>query len=223
MMAKYQPWKAYPREQTSVAGRKYMTDVDGTALVDGNFDPPDFDPPMFDVCQKEQTKPRAQPWKAHWSPEEHAVNRGHLQYLCDKDGAALVDGLPGHDGAFSDLCCQKEQTKPRAQPWKAHRSPEEHAVNKGHLQYLCDKDGAALVDGFSNPGHGGGFSDLCCQKEQAKPRAQPWKGHLAAEQQAVDGEKGFHYPSDKDGDALVDGSIIIGPGDGDGGFIDLCC
>ena len=166
MMAKYQPWKAYPREQTSVAGRKYMTDVDGTALVDGNFDPPDFDPPMFDVCQKEQTKPRAQPWKAHWSPEEHAVNRGHLQYLCDKDGAALVDGLPGHDGAFSDLCCQKEQTE---------------------------------------------------------PRAQPWKGHLAAEQQAVDGEKGFHYPSDRDGDALVDGSIIIGPGDGDGGFIDLCC
>ena len=121
---------------------------------------------MFDVCQKEQTKPRAQPWKAHWSPEEHAVNRGHLQYLCDKDGAALVDGLPGHDGAFSDLCCQKEQTE---------------------------------------------------------PRAQPWKGHLAAEQQAVDGEKGFHYPSDRDGDALVDGSIIIGPGDGDGGFIDLCC
>ncbi|KAL8791343.1 MAG: hypothetical protein Q9195_005962 [Heterodermia aff. obscurata] len=148
-----------------------MTDAAGTALVDG-----DCQGLMFDFCsQKEHTKPRAQPWKAHRSAEKQSVDGGHIQYLHDEDGAALVDGgshggYPGGggpgDNGFFDLCCQKEQAKPRDQPWKAHRSAEKQSVDGGHLQYLHDKDGAALVDGAGSPGlpgHGGnGFFDLCC-------------------------------------------------------------
>ena len=85
-----------------------MTDMAGNALVDGDGDP---DPPFFDlVCQKEQVQPRAQPWKAHWSPENHAEKSGHTRYLSDEDGAALIDGGSGRgfeglgDGDIFDLC-----------------------------------------------------------------------------------------------------------------------
>lgn len=146
--------------------------------------------------------------------------------MTDVAGTALVDGDGGFQDGFFKLCYQKEQTEPRAQPWKAHWSGEQQAVDGAqHFHYPSDKDGAALVDGFSDPGHGGGyFSDLCCQKERAKPRAQPWKVYWSGEQQAVRGDQHSQYLSDKDGAALVDGAGSgPGLGDGDGYFFDLCC
>ena len=143
-----------------------MTDMTGTALIDGiNDSHGGFGDEFFNFrCQKEQTKPRAQPWKSHWPAEKQALE-GHHQYLSNEDGAALVDGLsnPG-DGCFFDLCCQKEQAEPRAQPWKAHWSAEKHAVDAGRFQYLSDENGAALVDGGSGGHIGDGdgyFFDLC--------------------------------------------------------------
>ena len=87
---------------------------------------------------------------------------------------------------------------------------------------MTDVAGTALVDG--DGGFQDGFFKLCYQKEQTEPRAQPWKAHWSGEQQAVDGAQHFHYPSDKDGAALVDGAGSgPGLGDGDGYFFDLCC
>ena len=85
-----------------------MTDTTGAALVDGCGAPVELGGVGFFglCCQKEQAKSRAQPWKANWSPEKHAVDGGHPQYLSDENGAALVDGLaPPDDGWIFDLYC----------------------------------------------------------------------------------------------------------------------
>ena len=86
-----------------MAGQKYLVDEAGALLVDGSHNcgggPHDLFAELA-CSRKEAGAPRAQPWKAHWSPANDSSETTGHKYLVDDTGALLVDGV--HNCASAD-------------------------------------------------------------------------------------------------------------------------
>ena len=74
---------------------QYSADESGSLLVDGATVPPVEPPPMMARelarSSKKDDAPKAQPWKAHWSPTPSESKSG-TQYSADESGSLLIDG-----------------------------------------------------------------------------------------------------------------------------------
>ena len=95
--------------------------------------------------------PRAQPWKAHWSPANDASEKAGQKYMVDDAGALLIDGY--HHCASTDLFPELGRSHNDAgalkvQPWKAHWSPANDSSERAGQKYMVDDAGALLIDGY---------------------------------------------------------------------------
>ncbi|KAL8688295.1 MAG: hypothetical protein Q9224_004920 [Gallowayella concinna] len=150
--------------------------------------------------------PKAQPWKAHWSPMNKASETRGPKYLVDGSNTLLVDGViiyVSGDRISELACARKDVEAPKVQPWKTHWSTTNKAPNEGH-KYLVDGSGTLLVDGVHNCASADLFSELAsARKEPEAPKAQPWKTHWSTTNKAPN--KGHKYLVDGSGTLLVDG------------------
>lgn len=178
---KMQPWKAHwsPVDMKSAsANQNYMKDNTGSLLIDGFCSNPPFS--ELACARKENKAPKAQPWKAHWSPIDMKSGSTNQNYMVDSTGSLLIDGAgpgagSGSGHLFSELVCARKETKaPKAQPWKAHWSPVDMKSGSINQNYMVDSTGSLLIDGFGigpgtgGPGSGHLFSELACSHKADK-------------------------------------------------------
>ena len=89
-----QPWKAHwaPTQSESKSGTQYRANESGSLLIDGAcVCAPGMMAGELARSSKEDDAPRAQPWKAHWSPTTPEAKLG-TQYRADESGGLLIDG-----------------------------------------------------------------------------------------------------------------------------------
>ncbi|KAG6991105.1 hypothetical protein G7Y79_00057g090870 [Physcia stellaris] len=126
-VAKAQPWKTHwspnSKSTSSTAGQEYLASSIGNLIVDGIVQ--GGSPKRFSelACSEKEDSstateaPKAQPWKAHWSPNDNknASDTTGQQYLAGSNGKVIVDGIVqgGSPDRFSELASssKKEEKK----------------------------------------------------------------------------------------------------------------
>ena len=175
LQRKAQPWKAHwsPVDMKSAStNQNYMVDDTDSLLIDGCC--ASSLPSELACARKETEAPKAQPWKAHWSPVDANSASANQNYMVDDNDSLLIDGVC-QGAAFSELACTRKETEaPKAQPWKAHWSPVDMKSASANQNYMVDDNDSLLIDGAgSGPGSGPGpghlFSELafaCSRKAE---------------------------------------------------------
>ena len=164
---KAQPWKAHwsPVDMRSASvNQNYMVDDTDSLLIDGCSDGGALSEL---VCARKETEaPKAQPWKAHWSPVDTKSASANQNYMVDDNDSLLIDGVCA-GSPFSELVCARKETEaPKAQPWKSHWSPVDTKSASANQNYMVDETDSLLIDGVCA---GGPLSELafaCSRKAE---------------------------------------------------------
>ena len=91
------------------ANQIYMVDDTDSLLIDGVCE---GGLPFELACARKETgAPKAQPWKAHWSPVDMKSASANQNYMVDDTDSLLIDGA-GSGHLFSELafaCSRKAE------------------------------------------------------------------------------------------------------------------
>lgn len=109
---KAQPWKDHwsPVDmKSSRTNQNYMVDDTDSLLIDGCSDNGLLS--ELACARKETEAPKAQPWKAHWSPVDMKSASANQNYMVDDTDSLLIDGVCS-GGPLSELafaCSRKAE------------------------------------------------------------------------------------------------------------------
>ena len=158
LQRKAQPWKAHwsPVDMKSAsANQNYMVDDTDSLLIDGACE--GLAPSELAYARKETEAPKAQPWKAHWSPVDMKSASANQNYMVDDTDSLLIDGACEGLAPSELACARKETEAPKTQPWKSHWPPVNMQSSSPKQNYMVDDTNSLLIDGSGAPGGGGGY------------------------------------------------------------------
>ena len=82
-----------------------MVDHAGSLLIDGCCSGAFYS--ELACASKESGAPKAQPWKAHWTPVDLQSASSNQNYMVDHTGSLLIDGACAGD-PYSELACSRK-------------------------------------------------------------------------------------------------------------------